>query len=173
MSDVVGPALGEEIVHSIFDYDIEYQERARSVVAEMMYHWREDSYVRWRPVRIVPREVLQEEFLSDDAMPESLRLTIFPDMIVSAERTRYNYIEATGGAIWEGVIPGSEFSRVRIGIVDMTDKLTKSEERIAFVINIWDPPRNFSILPTDDLDVYVAVEGRVSDDTNIEWAPNN
>ena len=94
-------------------------------------------------------------------------------MIVSAQKTDYFYDETTGGAIWGGVIPGFELSRVEISIVDMTDKLASTPERIAFVIKIWDPPRHFYILPTDDLDVYVAMEGRVSNDENIEWAPNN
>jgi hypothetical protein len=172
VSDVFATASGEEVVHSIFEYDVEYQERARAVVAEMMYHWPEESYVRWRPVRIEPREVLQEEIVSDNAMPASLQLTLFHDMIVSAQRTRYMYIEATGDAIWEGVIPGFENSRVEITIVDTTDKFANTEERIAFVIRIWAPPRHFYILPTDDLDIYVAMEGRVSDDKNVEWAPN-
>jgi len=101
-----------------------------------------------------------------------LQLEIFPDMIVNAQRKRYTYIEATGDAIWEGVIPGFELSRVEITIVDTTDKLANTEERIAFVIRVWDPPRHLYISPTDDLDVYVAIEGRVSDDTNVEWAPN-
>ena len=173
MSEEIDPALGKEIVHSIFEFDIEYQERARSIVAEMMYHWHETAYVRWRPVRIVPRELLQEKLLSSDAMPESIRLTIFPDSIVNARKTDYFYDEATGGAIWTGVMPGSELSQVRISIVDMTDKFTKSEERIAFVIKVWNPPKHYAILPTDDLDVYVAIEGRAFNDTNVEWAPNN
>ena len=172
VADVSGSASDEEIVHSIFEYDIEYQERARAVVEEKMYHWPEESYVRWRPVRIEPSEVLQEELVSDNAMPASLQLTLFHDLIVSAQRTGYTYIEATGDAIWEGVIPGFELSRVEITIVDTTDKLMNTEERIAFVIRIWYPPRHFYILPTDDLDVYVAMEGRVSDDKNVEWAPN-
>jgi hypothetical protein len=172
VSDVFATASGEEVVHSIFEYDIEYQERARAVVAEKMYHWPEESYVRWRPIRIEPREVLREEIVSDNAMPASLQLTLFHDMIVSAQRTRYMYIEATGDAIWEGVIPSFENSRVEITIVDTTDKFANTEERIAFVIRIWAPPRHFYILPADDLDIYVAMEGRVSDDKNIEWAPN-
>ena len=171
-SDVLATTSAIEVVHSIFEYDFEYQERARAVVEEMMSHWPEEAYVRWRPVRIEPREVLREEITSDGAMPASLQLTVFPDLIVSAQRTRYTYIEATGDAIWEGVIPGFELSRVRITIVDTTDKLANTTDRIAFVIKIWDPPRHFYILPTDDLDVYVAMEGRVSDDKNVEWAPN-
>lgn len=173
VSDVIAQAPGEEVVHSIFEYDIEYQERARAVVAEMMYHWPEESYVRWRPVRVEPSAVLEEDIASDYAMPALLQLTVFPDIIVSAQRTRYSYFEASGNAIWEGVIPGFALSRVEITIVDSTDKLANTEDRIAFVIRISDPPRHFYIHPTDDLDVYVAIEGRVADDTKVEWAPNN
>ncbi len=173
VSDVFASASAEEIVHSIFEYDFEYQERARAGAAEMMKHMSEESYVRWRPVRVEPNEVLREKIDSDDALPESLQLTLFPDMIVSAQRTRYSYIETTGDAIWEGVIPGFENSRVEITIVDSTDKLANKPERITFVIRIWDPPRHSYILPVDDQDVYVAIEGRVSDNMNSDWAPNN
>ncbi len=54
----------QEIVHSISEYDVEYQNRARAVAEEKMSHWPEESYVRWRPVRIEPSEVLQDEILS-------------------------------------------------------------------------------------------------------------
>ena len=173
VSDAIAQAPDEEVVHSVFEFDNEYQERARAVVAEMMSHWPEESYVRWRPVRIEPSEVLQDEISSENAMPASLQLTVFPDLIVSAQRTSYTYSEASRGAIWEGVIPGFELSRVEVSIVDSTDKLANTPERIAFAIKIWDPPRRFHILPTDDLDVYVAIEGRVSDNTDIEWAPHH
>lgn len=169
--DASGPVPAKEVVHSIFEFDFEYQERARSVVAEMMSHMGDDTYVRWRPIRIEPREILQAKIIGYSAMPESLQLTVFPDTIVSAQRTRYTFREATGNAIWEGVIPGFENSRVEITIVDMTDRFAKTDERIAFVIRIWDPPRQYAILPTDDLDIYVAVEVRVPDDTDTQWAP--
>lgn len=172
VSDVFGPTPGEEIIHSIYEYDFEYQERARAVAAAKMYHWGEDSYVRWRPIRIEPREVLQDEISSDNAMPISLQLTVFPDLIVNAQRERYTYIKATGDAIWNGVIPGFELSGVEITIVDMTDKLANTEERISFVIRIWDPPRHWYIYPADDLNTYVAIEGRVSDGKVIELPPN-
>lgn len=173
VSDVVVKVSGEEIIHSIFDYDVAYQERARAAVEEMMYHWPQDSYVRWRPVRIVPSEVLQGEMASDNAMPTSLQLTVFPDIVVKARKTSYSYFENVGGAIWEGVIPDVAHSKVEITIVDATDKLLSKEERVGFVIRIWNPPKHFYISPTDDPDVYVAIEGRVADDKNVRWAPNN
>jgi hypothetical protein len=173
VSDVVAKASGDEIIHSIFDYDVAYQERARAAVEEMMYHWPQNSYVRWRPVRIVPSEVLQEEMSSHNAMPAMLQLTVFHDIILSARKTRYTYFEETGDSIWEGVVPGIDLSRVEITIVDTTDKLLNTEERIGFVIRIWRPPKHFYIFPTEDPDAYVAIEGRVAEDKNIEWAPNN
>lgn len=151
----------QEIVHSISEYDVEYQNRARAVAEEMMSHWPEESYVRWRPVRIEPSEVLQDEILSDSAMPELLQLTLYPDTIVSAQKTRYKYMEETGGAIWEGVIPGFELSRVEIGIVTATGDT-------AFVIRIWDSPKHYYILATDYPDVYVALEGRVKPSASLD-----
>jgi hypothetical protein len=171
VADAVANGSGDEIVHSIFDYDVEYQERARAAVEELMYHRPQDSYVRWRPVRVVPREVLRDEILSDNAMPEALKITAFHDFAVSARKVRYTYFEHLGSAIWEGVIPGIENSRVEITIVDATDKLMKTEERIGFVIKVWHPPKHFYISPTEDLDVYVAIEGHVANDRNIREEP--
>jgi len=173
VSDVLAEDSGGEIVHSIYEYDIEYQERARVVAAEMMSHWPEESYVRWRPVRIDPKQVLQEKTISENALPEFIQLTVFPDLIVNAQYTSYFFDDASGGAIWRGVIPGFELSWVEIGIVDLTDKLASTEDRLSFVIRIGNPPRHYYVSPTDDLDVYVAIEGRVADDTRVEWAPNN
>ena len=173
MSEVVVKASGDEIIHSIFDYDVAYQERARAAVEKKMYHWPQHSYVRWRPVRVIPDEVLQDEIASDNALPEMLQLTVFPDVILEVRKTRYTYFEETGDSIWEGVVPGIKHSRVEIAIVDMTDRLLSGEERIGFVIKIWQPPKHFYVLGTDDLDVYVAIEGRADDDKKISWAPNN
>lgn len=173
VSDAVVKASGDEIIHSIFDYDVAYQERARAAVEEMMYHWSQDSYVRRRPVRIIPNEVLEDESSSDGAMPEMLQLTVFPDVILSARKTRYTYIDKTGDSIWEGVVQGNDLSRVEITIVDTTDKLLNGEERIGFVIRIWHPPKHFYVLGTEDPDVYVAIEGRAAADEKIRWAPNN
>ena len=54
---------GPELIHSISEYQIEYQTRAESVANELMQHWPKESYVRWRPVRIKPGEVLNGDFL--------------------------------------------------------------------------------------------------------------
>ncbi len=173
VSDVLADDSTGEIVRSIYEYDIEYQERARDVATEKMSHWPEESYVRWRPVRVEPKQVLQEKSISENALPEFIQLTVFPDLIVNAQNTGYFFDDANGGAIWSGVIPGFDLSNVEISIVDFTDKLAGTEDRLAFVIRIWIPPRHLYVFPTDDLDVYVAIEGRVADDTDPEWAPYN
>lgn len=153
--DSVATTPHQEIVHSISEYGIEYKDRARVVSEEMMSHWPAESYLRWRPVRIEPSEVLRDDILSASAMPQFLSLTPFPDVTLVAQRASYLPIESTGGAIWEGVIPTSETSNVRVNIVSATG-------HIAFAVEIWDPPKKYYIFATDSPDVYVAIEGQIN-----------
>ena len=146
---------GPELIHSISEYQIEYQTRAESVANELMQHWPKESYVRWRPVRIKPREVLNGDFLKSGAMPTLLRLSPFPDIELDARQTRYTAFEHINQALWEGAIVDSDDSSVRITIVGW-------EEEPAFVIDVWNSPNKYHIFATDSLDVYVAVEVRVN-----------
>ena len=66
-------------------------------------------------------------------------------------QSRYVTFDHINQSLWEGEIVGSEYSRVEIVIVGW-------DEGPAFVIKIGNPPNNYSIFPTDSLDVYVAME---------------
>ena len=158
--------LGPELIHAIAEYDIEYQTRAKTIAQDQMQHWPDESYVRWRPVRIEPSVVLNHDFLKAGAMPASLSLSPFPDTRIYARQTKYTAFEHINQALWEGTIPNSDHGTVRVTIVGM-------DEGTAFVINVWNPPNTYHIAASDSLDVYVAIEGHVSDNTNIKWAPNN
>ena len=159
-------AAAQEIVHDISEFDSSYQNRARAIVESMMSHYPEDSYIRWRPVRIDTSEVLRKHYLEPDAMPISLWLSPFPDVSLFVQQSkytplRYSKFEYANGAIWEGYIDGNEHTRVRITVVG-------SEHGPSFVIVVSDPPRKYSLLPTDDRDVYVAIELRLHPDMTID-----
>lgn len=174
LADVTPTADYEEVIHSIYEYSPPYPERAQAIVSEIMKQWGEDAYLRWRPVRIEPRELLNGDISSAHAVPTALQFSVFPDTIIQAQESRYTYFEETRGAIWRGTIPGIEFSYVEINIVvDTTKKLKGEEESIGFSIRIWDQSRHFYIFPTEDLDVYVAIEGRKINDRHMKWHPNN
>jgi hypothetical protein len=146
--------LGPELVHSIKEYDIEYQSRAEAVTNELMQHWPKESYVRWRPVRIDPSEFLNGDSLVFGAMPTSLRLSPFPDVELNVHLTKFNAVDHMDAAAWTGEVVNSRSSYVRISLIGM---------RVgpAFLIKIWNPPNKYQLFATDSLDVYVAVEIRV------------
>ena len=158
-SEIESPSLaivpGPELIHSISEYEIEYQTRAESVANELMQHWPKESYVRWRPVRIEPGEVLKGDFLKSGAMPTSLRLSPFPDIELFVHQTGYAAFEHINQALWDGAVLDSDDSSVRITIVGVV-------EGIGFVIDVWNSPNKYHIFATDSLDVYVAVEVRVN-----------
>ena len=70
-------------------------------------------------------------------------------------------IEVSNGAIWEGIITGSDPSNVRISIVGATGAP-------AFATEIWDPPKKYYILPTDSSDVYVVMETLVNPSATLD-----
>jgi len=159
-------AAAQEIVHDISESDSSYQNRARAIVEAKMSHYPEESYIRWRPVRIDTSEVLRKHYLEPDAMPISLWLSPFPNVNLFVQQStytplRYSEFEYANGAIWEGYIDGDEHTSVRITVVG-------SEHGPGFVIVISDPPRKYSLLPTDDRDVYVAIELRIHPGTIID-----
>lgn len=142
---------GPELVHSISEFNVEYQSRAETVAKDLMQHWPAESYIRWRPVRIQPSEVLNHDFLKPGAMLTSFSLSPFKDTKIHVRQTSYTIFKHINQAIWEGKTLNSDNSTVEITIVGM-------DEGPAFVIKIGSPPNNYSIFATDSLDVYIAVE---------------
>ena len=142
---------GPELVHSISEYGVDYQSRAEAIAMDQMQHWPDESFVRWRTVRVHPDEILKHDFLKPGAMPTSLTLSPFEDTIFHVRQTRYVTFDHINQSLWEGEILGSEHSRVEIAIIGL-------DEGPAFVIKIGNPPNNYSISPTDSLDVYIAME---------------
>ncbi len=155
-------AAAQQVIHDISKFDSSFQDRARAIVEEKMSRYPEETYLRWRPVQIDPDDVLREHYLEPDAMPASLWLSPFSDVNLFAKRReytplRYSKFDYANSAIWEGHIDGDENTSVRITVVG-------SEDGPGFVIEISDPPRKYSVRPTDERDVYVAIEQRMHTD---------
>jgi len=143
--------LGPELIHAIAEYDVEYQVRANSVAQDLMQHWPEESYIRWRPVRIEPRSFLSRSHMDDGAMPNTISITPFPDVTIVADVSDYMIIDANDDAIWKGQIRGADGGYVEVTIVGEVDNPS-------FSIRISSTRHSFNIFSTDVPEVYVAME---------------
>lgn len=141
----------KELISSIYDFGPDYRDLATRVVEDTIQHYDPSSYVRWSPVRIEPLSYLNWSYLEEDALPNAISITLFPDVSYVATQTEYQIFSDSEGAIWYGSIHGSEDGRVEITIVG-------GARNPSFVIRVIDHPNLYQVFPTDAPNVYMVVE---------------
>lgn len=141
-----------EIVHSIYDNNLEYRQKAQAAAESYITPFTSDSIRRWRPVLVDPSDFLSGSYLDIGSVPETIQISPFPDISFTAVQSNYTIMESIESASWEGVIVGSDDGRIELNIVGGVDNP-------AFVIKIYYGPQIISISPTEAPDVYVAIEG--------------
>jgi len=141
---------------SIYNFDLDYQQRAQLAAEAYVTPMGSDAVLRWRPLYVDPKSILQTSYLQPDAMPERLVISPFDDLIFEAVRTEYEVFGAIESAQWQGKLVGSYSGNVTIGIVS-------GEPNPEFVLKIIvgpdEHPMIYSIIPTFESDVYLAIEG--------------
>jgi len=145
-----------EFAQSIYNFDLDYQQRAQAAAEAYVAPWGTDAVLRWRPLYVDPKSILLTSHLQPGAMPERLVISPFDDLIFEAVRTEYLIFEKIESAQWHGKLVGAHSGRVSLGIVG-------GETNPGFVLKIIvgpdEQPMVYSIIPTMESDVYVAVEG--------------
>lgn len=141
---------------SIYNFDLDYRQRAQLAAEAYLAPWGADAVSRWRPLHVDPKSILLTSYMKPDAMPERIVISPFDDLIFEAVRTEYEVFEAIESAQWQGKLVGSHSGNVTIAIVS-------GEPNPDFVLKIIvgpdEHPMVYSIVPTFESDVYVAIEG--------------
>ena len=83
----------QEIIKSVYDYDLEFRQRTEEAAERKVSEYDPNGYVRWRAVRIEPKTILRYSHLKSGAMPESIKLSLFPDKTYIAKETEYTIFE--------------------------------------------------------------------------------
>ena len=141
-----------ELFESIYDRGREYANRAQAASDDTISHFDQDSIARWRPVFLDVNALIDGEYLSEGSVPDTVRISPFPDISYVAIKTNYVISPNNSGAIWSGSIVGSENGTVQITVVG-------DESDPALVIRIYDYPRSFDIFQSSSPDVYMVLEG--------------
>lgn len=105
-SETAGDENGrpKELVSSIYDYGLEYRQKATSAAENLIQHYPRESYNRWSPTRVDPFSILNGSYLEESAMPKTISVTPFPDISFVADQTDYLILEESYSAIWRGKI---------------------------------------------------------------------
>jgi len=145
-----------EYAQSIYDFDLSYQQRALVAADEYIAAFDADAILRWRPLHVDPIAILVRDYMHEDAMPERLLITPFEDLKFEAVRIDYQILGHIESANWKGRLVGAHTGRVDVAIVG-------GESNPSFLLKIVlgpdDQPMVYSIVPTLESDVYVAIEG--------------
>ena len=145
-----------EFAQSIYIFDLEYQERAQVAAETYLASFGSDAVLRWRPLHVNPRSILLTSYMQPGAMPERLILSPFEELTFEAVQTDYRIREKLESAGWQGRLVGAHSGRVNLDIVG-------GETNPSFVLKIIsgpdEQPMVYSIIPTFESDVYVAIEG--------------
>jgi len=147
-----GEEMPQEIVRSIYDYDLDYREAAQQAADSHIALFSSDSVTRYRPVRLEPSNFLTGSYLDEGSVATSFSISPFPDTTFTVVATKYTIREYTESASWEGAIVGSDDGRVLIKIIGGVDDP-------GFIIKITNGPQVISIVPTLTTDAYIALEG--------------
>ena len=151
-----------EIIGSIYDQDFEYSTRASAAADETMAHYPHEAFLRWWPVHIDPLVVLRKGYLSQDAMPSTLSLTLFPDLSFVVDQTGFTVMKQIDAAIWNGFIRDTQAGRAEVSI-------NGGEEAPNFTIRLFDYPNAYSILQSASMpDVYIAIEWATNPDMKFD-----
>lgn len=142
----------QEIVKSVHDNDLEFRTAAESAAEQKVSMFSPESVSRWRPVRLDPESILNGDLLEPGSMPNTIKISPFPDTTYVVSETKYTIRKHTGSISWTGKISGIENGTVEIHARGSVNSPT-------FSIKIFDPPRFFSITPTETDDAYLAIEG--------------
>ncbi len=141
-----------EIIGSIYDYDIGYQERAVKAAEDFVALLSPESVLRWRAVRLKESVFVTDNYLAPNAVKKTFRISPFPSTEYAVTESRYMIRDETDTVSWKGSILGSETGRVELTIVGGVDKP-------GFFIRIIDGHQVISIFQTETPDVYVTLEG--------------
>jgi hypothetical protein len=141
---------------SIYNFDLDYQQKAQLAAEAYLAPWGADAVLRWRPLHVDPNAILLAGYMQPNAMPEKLTFSPFEDMVFEAVRTDYQIHGHIESANWKGRLIGAHIGRVELAIVG-------GESNPSFVLKILsgsdDQLMVYSIVPTFESDVYVAIEG--------------
>lgn len=126
--------------------------RAQAAAEDIVSYFDPNSYVRWRPLRLVPEAILVGDYRQKDAVRSRIKVSPFPDTSFLATKTSYTVDESTESAIWIGNLEGTLAGRIEITIL-------AGFSPPQFIIRIFNSPQTIGISPTDDTaNGYVAVE---------------
>ena len=153
--EVVATVADRELVGSIYDYDLDYQQTAQTAADDYVSNIPAELIVRSRPVRVDMKVLIEGDINDLDAIADRLVVKPFQDTAFEVVRTNYAVYDDIDQAIWEGVLVGANVGRAEISIVD--EAASRSLIMRIFVDD-YDPPTIYSVSPTLDPTVYVAIE---------------
>jgi hypothetical protein len=146
-----GEELPQEIIRSIYDYDLDFQQTAQAAAERVIEPFNPDSFSRWRPVRLETASFLTGSYLEDGSIKKTFQISPFPETIFTVVEKSYKIYGVQEQVTWEGSIVGTDNGTVHLAIVGGVDNP-------GFMFKIRNGPQIISVSPTDTSSAYVAIE---------------
>jgi len=146
-----GEELPQEIIRSIYDYDLDFQQIAQAAAERVIEPFNPDSFSRWRPVRLETASFLTGSYLADGSIKKTFQISPFPESIFTVVEKSYKIYGVQEQVSWEGSIVGTDNGTVHLAIVGGVDNP-------GFMFTIRNGPQIISVSPTETTNAYVAIE---------------
>ena len=150
-SSSTGGSQPLEFAESIYSFDLNFRQRAQQAAENAIAQYSPESLTRWRPMRFEPSEFISGDYLDENSIPISFQVTPFPDATFTVFRTKLLVMERTESVIWEGNLGDGTDTKVEMTIVG-------GAEMPGVILKIIQGTHVFSLVPTDEPNVYVALE---------------